>query len=144
MATWFESDFGLLQGSILSIILFLVFSSDLSADPAKSNLQLLNCPSTDPPNESKYVDNYNLWQSRENIKQLEEELQWDLNIIMEWCQKWKININRQKKNQVILFENKNKKSSKIEITANGSVIKQVKEKKTLYFCIVDEQGFTLK
>ena len=117
MATWFESDFGLLQGSILSPILFLVFSSDLSADPAKSNLQLLNCPSTDPPNESKYVDNYNLWQSRENIKQLEEELQWDLNIIMEWGRKWKININRQKKNkkQVILFENKNKKSSKIEI-----------------------------
>ena len=94
MATWFESDFGLLQGSILSPILFLVFSSDLSPDPAKSNLQLLNCPSTDPPNESKYVDKYNLWQSRENIKQLEEELQWDLNIIMEWCQKWKININR--------------------------------------------------
>ena len=48
------------------------------------------------------------------------------------------------KKQVILFENKNKKSSKIEITVNGSVIKQVKEKKTLYFCIVDEQGFTLK
>ena len=43
-------------------------------------------------------------------KRDEEELQWGLNI-MQWCQKWRININRQK-TQVILFEN-NKKSSKI-------------------------------
>ena len=28
-------------------------------------------------------------------KRDEEELQWDLNI-MQWCQKWRININRQK------------------------------------------------
>ena len=53
---------------------------------------------------------------------------------MQWCQKWRININRQKI-QVILFENKNKKSFKIEITVNGSVIK---EKKILGI-IVDEK-----
>ena len=55
---------------------------------------------------------------------------------MQWCQKWRININRQK-TQVILFEN-NKKSSKIEITVNGSVLIQVKEKKILEI-IVDEK-----
>ena len=82
------------------------------------------------------MDDYNLWQSNNNIKQLEEELQWDLNIIMQWCQKWRLNINRQK-TQVILFENNNK-SSKIEITVNGSVIKQVKEKKTMGI-MVDEK-----
>ena len=55
---------------------------------------------------------------------------------MQWCRKWRININRQKA-QVILFEN-NKKSSKTEMTVNGSVLKQVKEKKILRI-IVDEK-----
>ena len=49
-------------------------------------------------------------------------------MIMQWYQKWRININRQKI-QVILFDKKNKKNSKIEITVNGSVIKQVKKKR---------------
>ena len=55
---------------------------------------------------------------------------------MQWCQRRRININRQK-TQVILFEN-NKKSSKFEIIVNGSVLKQVKEKKILRI-IVDEK-----
>ena len=58
---WLESDFELPQGSILSPVLFLVFTGDLSADPAKSNLKLPNCPSKYPRNESKYADDYNLW-----------------------------------------------------------------------------------
>ena len=37
---------------IETVILFQVFSGDLSADPAKSILQLPNCPSKHPPNES--------------------------------------------------------------------------------------------
>ena len=56
---------------------------------------------------------------------------------MQCCQKWRISISR-KKAQVILFRKKNKKSSKIEITVNGSKIKQVKEKKMLGI-IVDEK-----
>ena len=40
----------------------------------------------------------------------------------------KMEDKHKQKTQVILFENKNKKSSKIEITVNDSVIKQVKEK----------------
>ena len=87
VSEWFESNYGLPQGSILSPVLFLVFTGDLSADPAKFNLQLPNCPSKHPPNESKYADDYNLWRSSDNIKQLEEGPQWDLNIIMQWCQK---------------------------------------------------------
>ena len=136
VSKWFESNYGLPQEFILSPVLFLVFTGYLSADPAKSNLQLPNCPSKYPPNESKYVDDYNLWRSSNNIKQLEEELQWDLNIIMQCCQKWRVKINRQN-TQVILFEN-NKKSTKTEITVNGSVLKQVKEKRILGI-IVDEK-----
>ena len=120
ISEWFESDFRLPWRSILSLVLFPVFTGDLSADPAKSNLQLPKCPSKHSPNESKYADDYNLWRRSNNIKQLEEELQWDPNI-MQWCQKWTININRQK-TQAILFEKKNKQSSKVEITVNGSVI----------------------
>ena len=106
ISEWFESNFGLPQWSILSPVLFLIFTGDLSADPAKSNLQLPSCPSKHPPNESKYVDIYNLWRSSNNIKQLEEELQYNLNMIMQWYQKWRININRQKI-QVILFDKTN-------------------------------------
>ena len=70
------------SGSILNPVLFLVFTGDLPADPAKSNLQLPNPLFKYPLNESKNAGNYNLWQSSINIKQLGEELQWDLNIIM--------------------------------------------------------------
>ena len=96
VSEWFESNYRLPQWSILSPALFLVFNGDLSADSAKSNLQLPNRPSKHPPNESKYMSDYNLWRSNNNIKQLEEELQWDLNIIMQWCQRRRINIKRQK------------------------------------------------
>ena len=61
ISKWFKSDCRLPQGSILSPVLFLDFTSDHSADPATSNLQLPNCHSKHPPNESKYVDNYKLW-----------------------------------------------------------------------------------
>ena len=61
VSEWFKSSYGLPHGSILSPVLFLIFTGDLSADPAKSNLQLPNCPSKHPPNESKYADDYNLW-----------------------------------------------------------------------------------
>ena len=75
ISEWFGSDFGLPQRSILSLILILVFSGGFSAYPVESNFQLLNFPSKHPPNESKYVDDYNLWQSSDNIRQLEEEIQ---------------------------------------------------------------------
>ena len=75
ISEWFESDFGLPQGSILNPVLILVFTGNLSVDPAKLNLQLPNCPSKHPPNESKYADDYNLWRRSNNIKQLEQELQ---------------------------------------------------------------------
>ena len=61
ISEWFESNCGLCQGSILSPVLFLVFTGNFSTDPATSNLQLPNCPSKHPPNESKYVEDYSLW-----------------------------------------------------------------------------------
>ena len=56
ISEWSESNYGLPQGYILSPVLFLVSTGDLSADPTKSNLQLPNFPSKHPPNESKYAD----------------------------------------------------------------------------------------
>lgn len=52
------------------------------------------------------------------------DLQWDLNITTQWCQKWKRNIKLQKNNTFYL-KIKTKKTSKIKTAVNGSVIRQV-------------------
>ena len=44
VSEWLESNYGLPQGSILSPVLCLVFTGDLSADPAKSNYNFLIAP----------------------------------------------------------------------------------------------------
>ena len=55
ISEWFESDFGLPQESILSPVLYLVITGDFSSDPANSNVQLPNCLSKHPPNESNGI-----------------------------------------------------------------------------------------
>lgn len=94
-------------------VLFIVFSRDISADSAKSNLHFRNCLFRHSSNESKYAEDYYISRSSGNINQLRKKIQWDPNIIMQSCQKYRINSTLQK-TQVILSENKNKDAPKLK------------------------------
>ena len=113
---WFYTTKGLLRGSIISPILFLIFTGDLSADPRASNSiidTLISHSSTGKslntsnvnsakPQESKFADDYNLWKTATKLADLESNMQKNLDVLLKCCHKWGININI-KKTKVILF-----------------------------------------
>ena len=96
-----------------------MFTGDLSADPRASSSiidRLISQSSTGnssntfnvnsaKPQESNFADDYNLWKTATNLPDLESNLQKDLDVLLEWCHKWKININI-KKTEVIVFSGK--------------------------------------
>ena len=112
---WFYTTKGLPQGSIISQILFLIFTGDLSADPRTSNSIidiLISHSSTGKsfntsnvnsakPQESKFADDY-LWKTATKLADLESNMQKDLDVLLKWCHRWRININI-KKTEVIVF-----------------------------------------
>ena len=109
---WFK---GSPQGSIISQILFLIFTGNLSAEPRASNSiidRLISHSSTGKsfntsnvnsakPQESKFADDY-LWKTATKLADLESNMQKDLDVLLKWCHKWRININI-KKTEVIVF-----------------------------------------
>ena len=115
-SNWFYTTKGLPQGFIISPILFLIFTEDLSADPRSSNSiidRLISHISTwksfntsnansAKPQESKFPDDYNLWKTATKQADLESNMQKDLDGLLEWRQKWRINLNI-KKSEVTVF-----------------------------------------
>ena len=120
---WFYTTKGLPQGSIISPILFTILTGDLSADPWASNSiidRLISQSSTGnnsntfnvnsaKPQESKFADDYNLWKTATNLPDLESNLQKDLDVLLEWCHKWRININIKKQKSLFSVGKKHTK-----------------------------------
>jgi hypothetical protein len=102
MFTWFvfinnsESRIGLLkagvpQGSVLDPLLFLIYINDIS-DNLSSLVRL-------------FADDTSLSYSSTNLLQIERKLNYNINILNTWAEKWLVKFNPQK-TEFVIFSNK--------------------------------------
>ena len=81
---------GVLQGSNLSPLLFLIYVNDMPN------------PTHHYTNKSQFADDTGQWAVSKNIDLAAEYLQRDLDKLARWCAKWRIKLNPEKK-KVIIF-----------------------------------------
>ena len=82
---------GVLQGSLLSPFIFLVFTADMTLEEPKKSPEV--------PTESEYADGFKFWRIATDFYHLLIQTQIAIiNHLQTWCLKWKISINISKTN----------------------------------------------
>ena len=81
---------GVLQGSVLSPLLFLIYVNDLPKPHHRQN------------SKSQFADDTALWAASRNVHIAEKLLQKDQRKLAKWCAKWRIKLNPEK-TKVIIF-----------------------------------------
>ena len=79
---WLNTNIGLPQGAVISLILFNIYVKDL----LKKNVS----------QRCKLADDSTMWKSGDNLVEVSECIQKDINEILEWGRKWRFNINADK------------------------------------------------
>ena len=135
---WLETQLSVPQGSLLSPLIFLVYTSDLTLEEEKPQSQVKL-----KPQESKYADHVEFWRTHKNYYQLLINIQLAIVNLQSWCYKWRISLNISKKNCMV-FSNKKKKPSppSIPVTINEIPLKQVQTKRVLGIMIDENLTFT--
>ena len=116
---WNETKVGVPQGSVLSALLFLVFTKDLTEG--------IN-------NNSRYADDLNVYETDESPAVASKALEEDLIKIASWCKNWRLNANPAKTTCMLIT---NRGHVDITVHLNGSKITQVETQKVLGI-IIDE------
>ena len=115
---------GVLQGSVLGPLLFLLYINDIQFCSELISIVL-------------FSDDTNILFSHTCLKQLNEVIQIEMNKITDWLNANKLSINTEK-TKFILFRSKNKKlKDDIKISINKESIKQVKNT-TFLGIVIDE------
>ena len=81
---------GVLQGSVLSPLLFLMYLNDLPNPHHRQN------------SKSLFADDTSLWAASKNVQFAAKLLRKDLRKLAKWCDKWRIKLNPEK-TKVIIF-----------------------------------------
>ena len=87
----FPTKSALLQGSVLSPLLFLIYVNDLPKSHHRQN------------SKSQFADDTALWAASKNVQFVAKLLRKDLQKLAKWCAKWGIKLNPEKKNKVIIL-----------------------------------------
>ena len=136
---WLETQLGVPQGSLLSLLICLVYTSDLTLQEEKPQSQV----KLSKPQESKYADDVEFWRTHKNYYQLLINIQLTIVNLQSWCYKWHIFLNISKTNYMVFYNKKKKPSPpSIPVTINEIPLKQVQTKRVLGIVIDENLTFT--
>ena len=129
LCSWANTESGVPQGSILGLLLFLIFIKGLS-ECLTTNVRL-------------FADAFSLFFVVENIDLSTTNLNSDLSKINAWASQWKMTFNPDpnKKAQGVIFSRKIKKASHPPLKCNNNSVKQVQSQKHLGVYLDDKLNF---
>ena len=139
---YFDCPIGVKQGDCLSPTLFAIFINDLANEVKNSGVGVhLNIDSSENIHETTllnillYADDIVLFASSE------VDLQYLLNIVETWCEKWRLEVNLTKTN-ILHFRNKRKPQLKFMFIFNRNTVSYCKYYKYLGCTINEFLDFT--
>jgi hypothetical protein len=123
---WFKTNIGLPQGTVISPILFNIYVKDWF-----EKIVSQRC---------KFADDSTMWKSGDNLVEVSECIQKDINEIMEWSRKWRININADKTEYCIFFRLKQHPGHTI-LKLNYKILKYNRNPKLLGVTLDEKLNF---